>query len=199
MHKIFQNSKEPLFGRADRIIYLKPFPPSTLKEILTDYKAYTKENLFCIFMITGGVPKYIDTLTRNKSFSKEDIIDLYLQENSLFVDEGKTILIEEFGKEYRTYSSGTILEKLYHELFIESSEYNLIGNYWECGNKNELDIVAINDLEKSMVIAEVKINLEKAKMKLLQEKSIKLIQKYNDYKIEYKLLGMQNLDELLNI
>lgn len=27
MHKIFQNSKEPLFGRADRYIYLKPFSP----------------------------------------------------------------------------------------------------------------------------------------------------------------------------
>jgi AAA+ ATPase superfamily predicted ATPase len=294
MHKIFQNSKEPLFGRADRIIYLKPFPPSALKEILFDYKAYTKENLFYIFMITGGVPKYIDTLTKNKSFTKEKIIDLYLQENSPFINEGKTILIEEFGKEYGTYFailemlsegrtsrseiesilerniggyiekletdydliqkrkpigakstgkvqkyyikdnflsfwfrflyrnrtaiesnnypyikniinkniqnySGTILEKLYHELFIESAEFNIIGNYWERGNKNEIDIVAINDLEKRIVIAEVKMNLEKAKINLLQEKSLKLIQKYNDYEIEYKLLGMQNLDEYLNM
>lgn len=294
MHKIFQNSKEPLFGRADRIIYLKPFPPSALKEILLDYKAFTKENLFYIFMITGGVPKYIDTLTKNKSFTKEKIIDLYLQENSPFMNEGKTILIEEFGKEYGTYFailemlsegrtsrseiesilerniggyiekletdydliqkrkpigakstgkvqkyyikdnflsfwfrflyrnrtaiesnnypyikniinkniqnySGTILEKLYHELFIESAEFNIIGNYWERGNKNEIDIVAINDLEKRIVIAEVKMNLGKAKINLLQEKSLKLIQKYNDYEIEYKLLGMQNLDEYLNM
>lgn len=294
MHKIFQNSKEPLFGRADRIIYLKPFPPSALKEILLDYKAYTKENLFYIFMITGGVPKYIDTLTKNKSFTKEKIIDLYLQENSPFINEGKTILIEEFGKEYGTYFailemlsegrtsrseiesilerniggyiekletdydliqkrkpigakstgkvqkyyikdnflsfwfrflyrnrtaiesnnypyikkiinkniqnySGPILEKLYHELFIESAEFNIIGNYWERGNKNEIDIVAINDLEKRIVIAEVKMNLEKAKINVLQEKSLKLIQKYNDYEIEYKLLGMQNLDDYLNM
>ncbi len=293
MHKIFQNSKEPLFGRSDRIIYLKPFPPSAIKEILIDYKAYSKENLFYIFMITGGIPKYIDTLTKNKSFSKDKIINLYLQENSPFIEEGKTILIEEFGKEYGTYFailemlsegrtsrsemesilerniggyidkletdydliqkwkpvgakstgkvqkyyikdnflsfwfrfiyrnrtaiesnnyqyikniitrsiqnySGPILEKLYHELFVESAEYNIIGNYWERGNKNEIDIVAINDLEKRLVIAEVKMNLEKAKMNILQEKSLKLIQKYSGYKIEYKLLAMQNLEEYMN-
>jgi hypothetical protein len=37
-------------------------------------------------------------------------------------------------------------------------DYNLIGNYWEAGNKNEIDIVAVNDFSKTALIAEVKRN-----------------------------------------
>lgn len=57
--------------------------------------------------------------------------------------------------------SAQVLEKLYQDIFIERSLYNQIGNYWERGNKNKLDIVAINDLEKIIVISEVKINVDK--------------------------------------
>ena len=37
IHKIFQNSKEPLFGRADRFLTIKPFTINTTKEILKDF------------------------------------------------------------------------------------------------------------------------------------------------------------------
>ncbi|WP_347394575.1 AAA family ATPase, partial [Parabacteroides leei] len=37
MQKIFQNKKEPLFGRADNIIKLSAFDLITLKEIMRDY------------------------------------------------------------------------------------------------------------------------------------------------------------------
>ena len=37
MNKIFQNNKEPLFGRADIIIKLSPFSLPVLKEIMYDY------------------------------------------------------------------------------------------------------------------------------------------------------------------
>lgn len=36
MQKIFQNNKEPLFGRADNIIKLSAFDLATLKEIIFD-------------------------------------------------------------------------------------------------------------------------------------------------------------------
>ncbi|GAG60794.1 unnamed protein product, partial [marine sediment metagenome] len=40
MTKIFQNNKEPLFGRSDRTIYLKPLKASVLKNILSDRGKY---------------------------------------------------------------------------------------------------------------------------------------------------------------
>jgi hypothetical protein len=34
--------------------------------------------------------------------------------------------------------------------------FSTIGSYWEAGNKNEIDIIAINEYEKHVIIAEIK-------------------------------------------
>ncbi len=292
MHKIFQNAKEPLFGRADRIIYLKPFSPRTIKQILIDNNGYSTENLFILFLVTGGIPRYLEILINDNIFTENDIINYYFSENSPFIDEGKIILIEEFGKEYGTYFSilelmsegrtsrtelesilekniggyleklevdydlinkrkpvgakptgkiqkyyikdnflkfwfrfvqknrsalennnydylkkylskniptykGPVLENMYQEIFKEKSEFNIIGNYWERGNLNEIDLIAVNDLDKKIILAEVKMNLDKAKLNDLKSKSEKLLNKYKGYNIEYLLLAMQNLNDYL--
>ena len=46
MHKIFEDNKEPLFGRADRIIHLKSFRIQTLSTILKDNKIKPTKSLF---------------------------------------------------------------------------------------------------------------------------------------------------------
>ncbi len=290
--KIFKNSKEPLFGRADRIMYLKAFTPKVLKEILQDNRKYTKENLFINYLITGGVPRYQEILIKNNVFTKDEIIDFFFDEDSPFIDEGKTILIEEFGKEYGTYFSilellsegrtsrseiesilekniggylknlesdydiiskrkpigskatgriqkyfikdnflsfwfrfvykyrtaietgnykylkkileinlrtysGPFLEKMYHEIFKATNEYNEVGNYWERGNRNEIDIVAINKMKKKILIGEIKLDRDKVNLNILKMKSEKLINKYESYIVEYLCLGMQDLDNYI--
>lgn len=292
MHKIFQNSKEPLFGRADRIMYLSPFSPRTIKDILIDNDGYTLKNLFFVYLITGGIPRYIEILVNNKIFSEDMIIDYFFNESSPFIEEGKILLIEEFGKEYAVYFSilelmsegrtsrseiesilekniggyleklevdygfitkrrpvgakstgkiqkyyikdnflqfwfrfvqknrsaiennnfdylkkylniniqtykGYILERFYQDIFKERAEFNIIGNYWERGNLNEIDLVAVNDIEKKIIMADIKLNLKKTNLKELKQKSEKLLTKYNGYKVEYLLLGLQNIDRYL--
>ncbi|MCD7930167.1 MAG: ATPase, partial [Tannerellaceae bacterium] len=45
MMKIFENRKEPLFGRLTSKITLQPFAVSVIKEILNDYNPkYTQED-----------------------------------------------------------------------------------------------------------------------------------------------------------
>lgn len=66
MQKIFQHSKEPLFGRADNIIKLSAFELTTLKEIMHDYHpGYLNDDLLALYTFTGGVPKYIELLVDN--------------------------------------------------------------------------------------------------------------------------------------
>lgn len=106
MQKIFQNSKEPLFGRADNIIKLSAFNLSTLKEIMYNYRPeYTNDDLLALYTFTGGVPKYIELFCDNDSLSVDEMISFMIRENSSFIDEGKNLLIEEFGKNYATYFS----------------------------------------------------------------------------------------------
>lgn len=47
MNKIFRDSKEPLYGRADSIMKLAPFTTSVLKEIISDHKADSNRFDYC--------------------------------------------------------------------------------------------------------------------------------------------------------
>ena len=106
MQKIFQNNKEPLFGRADNIIKLSAFDLTTLKEIMRDYNPnYTNDDLLALYTFTGGVPKYVELFCDNITLSIDEMISFMVRENSPFTDEGKNLLIEEFGKNYATYFS----------------------------------------------------------------------------------------------
>ena len=106
MQKIFQDKKEPLFGRADNIIKLSAFDLATLKEIMNDYMPeHTNDDLLALYSFTGGVPKYIELFCDNRTLSKDGMISFMVRENSPFTDEGKNLLVEEFGKNYATYFS----------------------------------------------------------------------------------------------
>jgi AAA+ ATPase superfamily predicted ATPase len=106
IQKIFQNAKEPLFGRADNIIKLSSFDLSTLKEIMRDYHPqYVHDDLLALYAFTGGIPKYVELFCDNRVLSVDEMISFMIRENSPFTDEGKNLLIEEFGKNYATYFS----------------------------------------------------------------------------------------------
>jgi len=106
MHKIFQNSGEPLFGRADNIIKLSPFDTDTLKTIIGDYNAdFQNDDLLALYCFTGGIPKYLEILCDGCELKVDRMIEFMVRENSPFTDEGKNLLIEEFGKNYGIYFS----------------------------------------------------------------------------------------------
>ena len=106
MQNIFQNKKEPLFGRADNIIKLSHFDLTTLKEIMGDYNPdYTNDDLLALYSFTGGVPKYVELFCDNDTMTIDEMISFIVRENSPFIDEGRNLLIEEFGKNYATYFS----------------------------------------------------------------------------------------------
>jgi len=291
MKKIYEDVKEPLFGRADFKIDLQPFKVPVLKEILEEYGSYSTKNLIDFYTITGGIAKYIELFVMREAFDLETMIDEMISSHSLFLDEGKNRLIEEFGKEYGTYFSilsliassktsrsaiesileknisghlyrleydysiiksikpigskpnskvqkyrindnflafwfrfiykyqsyieaenfeslkaiikrdfstfqGYFLEKLFIELLKQES-FGQIGSYWERGNANEIDIVAVDDLEKRVVICEIKLSAKRLNRDALVVKSQKLLQKFPDYRVEYRLLSIEDIEKYL--
>lgn len=106
MHKIFESYHEPLFGRADATIRLSGFGTETIKEIMRDFRPnYTNDELLAFYCITGGVPKYIELLCEDTDLSIDGMFSYIIRENSPFINEGRNLLIEEFGKDYSTYFS----------------------------------------------------------------------------------------------
>lgn len=104
--RIFKDSKEPLYGRQTRFMHVKPFRTKVIKEILSTYSpSYTSDDLLTLYMLTGGVAKYISSLIDKKKITHKKMIESIISEDSPFIAEGKNILLEEFGKESAIYFS----------------------------------------------------------------------------------------------
>ncbi|WP_241903978.1 DUF234 domain-containing protein, partial [Vibrio breoganii] len=73
------------------------------------------------------------------------------------------------------------------------------GGYWDAKGHNEIDIVAINDLDKKVLIAEVKRQQKRYSETKLIEKSHGLLKKLNlkGYEIEYRGFSLDNLVEVM--
>lgn len=61
----------------------------------------------------------------------------------------------------------------------------MIGTYWEKKNLNEIDIVAVNDELKTILIAEVKRNRDKINLHQLKNKATKLLVKYPEHNTQF--------------
>lgn len=289
MKRIFEDQREPLFGRITGKIHLQAFSTDTIKEIMADYvPTFSPQDLLAFYTITGGVAKYIETFILAHAFNVDDMLEELFQSNSTLLEEGKFVLIEEFGREYQTYFSilsliassktsrpeiesilnmsigaylerlekefgiikriipfqakqgsrqikyriednflnfwfryiykhrsmvelenfellktlvkkdfstfaGHSLEKYFFLQFKESKRYSALGNYWEKGNQNELDLVAINEINRKLVIAEVKLNPDKYNENKLVEKSVNLRNSFPGYEISYQCLSLADM------
>lgn len=288
MMKIFENRKEPLFGRLTSKIVLQPFAVSIIKEVLGDYnKQYSSEDLLCLYMLTGGVPKYISLLMEADATTKDKMLDFATRQDSPFLAEGRELLISEFGKEYGTYFSilqliasgrttqgeidsiiekntgaylsnlekeysliirnkpmyakpesrknrwmlndnylrfwfrfiypnqsviemgrydllreyvdknyeqysGLILEKYFREKIAEAERVTSIGSYWDSKGENEIDLIALSDLDKAAIVAEVKRNPGKIDLEILKAKA-STIKELSKYKVELRGMSLEDM------
>lgn len=291
MRRIFDNYREPLFGRATAKLFIEPFGVRVLEAILKEYKPdFTSRDLLTLYILTGGVPKYVEYYVDNELLTEEEMIDAFFLDDSFHLNEGKALLVEEFGKDYGTYftilalmSSGktdrgalrSVLQKdiggylkrlkedysiisahrplfskpqtrnvkyfiddnflsfwfryihkhrglvelknygalkqliardyptycgRYLEKFIrkqlgESMQYTAVGNYWQRGNQNEIDVIAYNELTRQAVIGEVKMNPERISLEELRQKAAIITPELQGYAIEYRGFSPEDLIE----
>lgn len=289
MTKIFDDRKEPLYGRATSRIRLREFPLATLREIMRDNNPdYTPDDLLAMYMITGGVAKYVEQLYIAGAFTKERILDAVLSFGSYFIDEGKELLSDEFGKDYGNYFSilsaiaggynergeiksytgveaggyldklentydlvyryrpylasensrnvrygikdnflnfwfrfiykyrsaveignldylrakvaadyntfsGWVLERYFRMMYREKGLYNIVTNYWEKDGSNEIDLIAVNEADREIVIGEVKRNRSRINLHGLEEKSKNIVCKRKGWRIEYAALSLEDM------
>lgn len=105
MHKVFFSYAEPLYGRNTGRLDLKPFPASTLKEIFAAHAPArsTRGAFLDLWTMTGGVARYVELFMDSRAFTREAMLKVVFGPVNAFVDEGKAVLIEEFGRDYGTY------------------------------------------------------------------------------------------------
>ena len=102
------------------------------------------------------------------------------------------LLLDVVKKGYDVYS-GLVLERYFQQKLWEEERFTIIGNWWDSKGENEIDIVAVNRIDRTARIAEVKINRNKISMPVLKEKSQKLIGELKRYQIEYTGYSLEDM------
>ncbi len=126
MHKIFDNEDEPLYGRKDCEIKLMPFRISVIKQILYDHNPkYQAEDLLCLYMLTGGVAKYVGQLMDVGAVTKQAMLEYATGAGSPFLSEGTELIMSEFSKDYANYLS--ILQKIAGGMTSQNQLDTIIG------------------------------------------------------------------------
>ena len=106
MKRIFEDSNEPLYGRPTSKMTLRPFRTDVIKEILSENNpSWSNEDLLCLYMITGGVAKYVELFVDAKCLTKKKMLDYVCRADSYFLTEGRDLLSQEFSDESSTYFS----------------------------------------------------------------------------------------------
>ncbi len=104
--KIFLDRKEPLYGRQTAFMRIEPFSVSVLKSILRHYKRdYLPEDLLALWAFTGGVAKYVALLMDAGALDFDTMLSVAVSEDSFFLEEGRILLGDEFGRDYAVYFS----------------------------------------------------------------------------------------------
>lgn len=106
MKRIFEDKGEPLYGRPTSKFTLRPFTIEVIKEILSDHNPeYQPEDLLCLYMITGGVAKYVELLMDAGCCTKMKMLNYVCRQDSYFLTEGRDLLNQEFTDDSTTYFS----------------------------------------------------------------------------------------------
>lgn len=95
--------------------------------------------------------------------------------------------------------SGKQLEALFEAILIESQVFNRIGSYWDTKGENEVDIIAIDDINKRILMVEVKRQAKKYQPNQLLVKSAHVLNKLNlkKYQVELRCFSLDTLDEVM--
>ena len=143
------------------------------------------------------LPIFCKPGSRNQRWEIEDCFLRFwfrfiVSHQSLVEMERNDLLLEIIEQGYTQYS-GIVLEQYFRQKWMEEQRVTQVGNYWDRKGENEIDLIAINDLDKTAVLAEVKRQSRKFDPKLLERKAQNLHQELGGYTIQ--LLGL-SLDDM---
>ena len=94
--------------------------------------------------------------------------------------------------DYETYS-GFVLEKYIRQQYVETGKYNIVTNYWRKDETDEIDLVAVNEIDKKIVIGEVKRNPDKIDLKVLEGKSTGIVNHHKGWDIDFKAISLSDM------
>lgn len=106
MKKVFQDAKEPLYGRLTQEVDLSPLPIEAIYQIATDLGFQSSTDILTLYGIFGGMPRYyeiIESMGLGGSTIHQILHRALFTPFAPFRNEMRDIILSEFGGTAHTY------------------------------------------------------------------------------------------------
>ena len=117
----------------------------------------------------------------------------FIESNRSLVELGKFDLLAWDIMQNYPQISGFVLEKYFRQLYGEKPDTTEVGNWWASDGKSEIDLIAIEKLNRHATIAEVKRNIECYDARLLSEKYERIRKNLHGFQVELIGLSLQDM------
>ncbi len=151
-------------------------------------------------LISKSVPLFSKSETKNVRYVLQDnyltFWFRFIYKYSYMIEINQFAELRKIIERDYTIFSGKVLEKYFREKFIEQGGITKIGGYWDKSGENEIDLIVLNDNEKTAQFIEIKRNEKHIRYNLLNEKSANMLVKTKElksYKINYLGLSMEDM------
>lgn len=124
----------------------------------------------------------------NPAFVPDDLLCLYTL-------TGGVAKYNTYIKSHYVQYSGGMLDKYFRQRIAETTDVTLVGSYWDSKGENEIDLIALNEFERSGMIAEVKRNPDKINYTLLAQKTANLPKEFLKYNLVQKGLSLEDMEK----
>lgn len=117
----------------------------------------------------------------------------FIQRNQALVEmERNDLLLEIVEKGYEQYT-GLVLEQYFRQKWMEEERVTRVGNYWDRKGLNEINMIALNEIDKTAVVAEIKRQRRKFSPTELAEKVATLNKELGKYTVKQIGLSMEDM------
>ena len=117
----------------------------------------------------------------------------FIMRNQALVEmERNDLLLEIVERDYERYS-GLVLEQYFRQKWMEEERVTMVGNYWDRKGLNEIDMIALNDIDKTAVVAEIKRQGKKFSPGELADKVATLGKELGKYSVNQIGLCMEDM------
>lgn len=163
----------------------------------TTSTAYLKNLELSYSLVKKNRPIFASENSRNVKYKLNDNYLLFwfrfIYPNLDLIETQRTELLMEFIQSGYSQFSGLLLERYFQQKLREEGRFTLLDNYWDRKGENEIDIVGIHKMDKTALIAEVKVNPDKISIHQLMTKAEKLKEPLKGYEIEYKGYSLEDV------
>ncbi len=115
-----------------------------------------------------------------------------LRNQSLVEMERHDLLLEIVERDYEQYT-GLVLEQYFRQKWMEEERVTSVGNYWDRKGQNEIDLIALNDIDKTAIVAEIKRQRKKFNPAELASKAATLNKELSKYNVTQIGLSMDDM------